>query len=92
MQKEIEVTITGRVQMVMFRDFAKRKADNFGICGTVENLIDGSVRIIAQSEEEKLREFINLINKGTIFSRVEKIKVKWKDIKDRFEDFKIIWN
>lgn len=91
MQREIEVIIKGRVQMVMFRDFAKRKADNLGLYGTVENLNDNSVRIIAQGDENKLKEFIKLINKGPIFARIEKVQIKWKEIKVKFTDFKIVW-
>ena len=38
--KQIECVIIGRVQLVMFRDFARRKARKLGIAGTVENLPD----------------------------------------------------
>ena len=58
MQKEIEVIIRGRVQMVMFRDFTKRKAGSLGLTGTVKNLKDGSVCVVAQGDEDKLNKFI----------------------------------
>ena len=91
MQKEIEVIIKGRVQMVMFRDFAKRKADNFGLYGTVENLNDNSVRIIAQGDENKLKEFIKLLKTGPMFAKVNDVDVRWKKIEEKFTDFKIVW-
>jgi len=57
MQKGIKAIITGKVQMVMFRDFVKNNANNFGLYGAVENLNNGSVRVIAQGDEEKLEDF-----------------------------------
>ena len=91
MQKEIEVIIKGRVQMVMFRDFAKKEADSLKLCGTVKNLGDGSVDVIAQGDEEKLKEFIEKLKTGPKFAEVENVEIQWRDIKERFNDFKIIW-
>lgn len=91
MIKEIECGIIGRVQMVMFRDFAQRKARLFGITGVVENMEDGSVKVIAQGEEKKLEKFINQLKQGPILSRVEDVNVSWKDSKKKFSTFDIIF-
>lgn len=91
MQKKIEVIIKGRVQMVMFRDFAKRKAKALGLIGTVQNLEDGSVQVVAQGDEEKLNKFIELLKKGPTFAKVSDINVKWGQIEEKFTDFKIIY-
>ena len=40
--------------MVLFRDFAKRKAEELDVFGWVKNLEDGSVQLVAQGEKEKL--------------------------------------
>lgn len=90
MQKEIEVIIKGRVQMVMFRDFAVRKAKALGLTGTVQNLEDGSVQVVAQGDEEKLNKFIELLKKGPTFAKVSGVNVKWRQIEKKFTDFKII--
>ena len=45
--ERIEAIVSGRVQMVMFRDFAQRKALGLRLCGEVMNLPDGTVRVIA---------------------------------------------
>lgn len=91
MIKEVECSIIGRVQMVMFRDFVQRKARSLGIVGTVQNLQDGSVHIVAQGEEEDLNKLIKLLDKGPVLSKVENIKVDWKEVKERFSDFNIIF-
>lgn len=89
--KQIECVITGRVQLVMFLDFAQRKARKLEIVGTVENLPDGSVKVIAQGSAENLLEFIAYLKKGPILAKVEDVSVKWTETTDSFEDFKIIF-
>ena len=91
MQKEIEVNIKGRVQMVMFRDFARRYAKRLELTGVVKKLGDGSVRVVAQGDEDKLNKFIEVLKKGPTFAKVSDIDVKWMEIKEKFTDFKIIW-
>lgn len=90
MKKRLEVNISGRVQMIMFRDFAKRKADSLGLTGTAENLNDGSVFVVAEGEEEKLQKFLGYLKKGPLFARVERIDENWLSFAGEFNDFKII--
>lgn len=89
--KQIECVILGRVQLVMFRDFTQRKARKLRIAGTAENLPDGSVRIVAQGSEEKLLKFISYLKNGPLLAKVENVSVKWTEVKESFEDFKIIY-
>ncbi|MDD5050638.1 MAG: acylphosphatase [Candidatus Pacebacteria bacterium] len=91
MVKEIEVKVTGRVQMVMFRDFTMRKARGLGIVGTVQNMKDGSVHIVAVGEEAVLQEFLMKIHQGSIFSRVEDVAVEWSDPMHNFTNFVILY-
>ena len=58
MKKRLECRITGRVQLVMFRDFTQRKASSLGLFGTVENKKDGSVVVVAEGEESKLEQLL----------------------------------
>ena len=89
--KQVECFITGRVQLVMFRDFAQRKARKLGITGTVVNLPDGSVKIEAQGSEKKLLQFISCLKKGSMLAKVEDVSVEWTSPSEFFEDFKIIF-
>ena len=91
MLKHFEATITGRVQLVMFRDFAQRKARKLGIVGTVKNLKDGSVLVVAEGEESRLNEFISLLNKGSVLSKVKDVKVTWGEPLGTFSDFLIVY-
>ncbi|MDD2753228.1 MAG: acylphosphatase [Candidatus Portnoybacteria bacterium] len=89
-KKEIECIITGRVQLVMFRDFATRRGRRLHLAGTVQNLPDGSVLVVAQGTEDKLAKFIELLKKGPILSEVEKVQVAWREPGAALADFKIL--
>lgn len=91
MMKRLECKIFGRVQMVMFRDFAQRKAKALGLAGTVRNLPDGSVFAAAEGEEEKLKIFLAKLKKGPMLARVDRVEEKWQDTAGEFNDFKIIY-
>lgn len=89
MMKEIECVITGRVQLVLFRDFTQRRARVLGLSGTVENMPDGSVKVAAQGNEEKLNQLITQLRKGSLLSRVDDVVVIWRQPRVRFTDFVI---
>ncbi|MEX0673010.1 MAG: acylphosphatase [Candidatus Paceibacterota bacterium] len=89
-EKEIEASITGKVQGVNFRTFVKKRADELGLTGYVTNLDDGSVEVIAQGEKEQLEELVRQLHKGPHFAEVEEVDVSWHDsLQDTFTDFKI---
>lgn len=57
-----EVIVRGRVQKVGYRDYVQEVARRLGVKGYVENLRDGSVKIICEAEEQTLQEFLKQIN------------------------------
>jgi len=91
MRKEIEAIITGRVQMVMYRDFAERKARGLNIVGIVQNESDGSVFVIAQGEEEDLEKYFTLLKKGPTLSRVDNIETKERKELGKYALFNIVF-
>lgn len=96
MQKRIECSIKGRVQGVMFRDFAQRNARKRGLVGWVKNELDGSVSLVAEGEEAALKEYIELLWKGPMISRfvarVDMIDTAWSDAVGGMDDFKILYD
>ena len=87
---EIYCIITGLVQMVMFRNFAQRKARSLGLTGTVRNLPDGTVEVVAQGDGEKLEALIKRLRAGSLLSRVDDVRVTWREPKAAFGGFHII--
>ena len=91
MKKELRAVVSGHVQMVMYRDFAQRKAKKHHIVGMVKNLRDKTVEVIAQGEEKDLEAYIEKLHRGSILSRVEKIDIEWREPSATFEGFKIVY-
>ncbi|MBI2047927.1 MAG: acylphosphatase [Parcubacteria group bacterium] len=91
MLKEIRCKITGKVQMVMYRDFVQRKARGLNISGTVENREDRSVEVVAQGMEENLQKLIEYLHKGPFLARVARVDVEWREPQENFSGFKIIY-
>lgn len=91
MQKRLECQINGRVQMVMFRDFVTRNARSRGVVGSVKNNVDGSVFVVAEGEESKLRELLELIHEGSFLSRVDTVSEKWSEDLGGYKNFDILY-
>lgn len=91
MEKRIECIVSGRVQMVMYRDFATRKARSLGLVGEVTNLSDGTVRVVAEGATEKLNTYISLLEQGSLLARVARVAVVWKDATNTYTTFTITY-
>lgn len=76
MKKLISAILKGQVQGVWFRVSAQKKAQALGICGFVQNRIDGTVYIEAEGEEEKIEEFLKWCNIGPEMAEVNEILVR----------------
>lgn len=87
---EFRAIVSGRVQMVMFRDFATRKAHKVGVTGFVRNLSDGTVEVVAQGEKEKLERLIEYLHNGSMLSHVENVAVEWRAPQKIFDAFELI--
>ena len=79
MKRRIVALVSGRVQGVGFRAFAKRKAEELGLSGYAENLPDGRVEVVAEGEEEDLKLFIEFLKRGPRLARVESVDVTWAE-------------
>lgn len=87
--ERIEAIVSGRVQMVMYRDFATRKARGLGLVGEVQNLPNGTVRVTAEGERTVLEKYIQKLHKGSILSHVEEVAVSWMPATNSFTSFDI---
>lgn len=77
----------GRVQMVLFRDSARRRAKSLGLQGYTRNLKDGSLEIVAEGDKNKIRELFDWAKRGPIFARVDRYEIGTVDLPEIFNDF-----
>jgi acylphosphatase len=90
MNERIEAIVSGRVQMVMYRDFATRKARRLGITGTARNLSDGTVEIVAEGPRANLERFIKKLKRGPLLADVKDVTVEWKPATGEFSEFTLV--
>jgi acylphosphatase len=81
--------VSGRVQGVGFRFFARDAAAREGINGWVRNLPDGSVEIEAHGDYEALIRFERAIRRGPAGARVEDVLVDPSPPSERHHGFRI---
>lgn len=91
MQERIEAIVSGRVQMVMYRDFACRKARGLKLCGEVKNLKDGTVRVVAEGPREKLERYVTRLHDGSLLAKVEHVQVTWLPATGEYQSFTITY-
>jgi len=87
---ELHCIISGRVQMVMFRDFTQRKARSLGITGWVRNLPDGTVEVVAQGERPVLEELLRKLHRGPLLAKVAGIRTEWRPVSEPLVGFELI--
>jgi acylphosphatase len=90
-QKRMHVLVFGRVQGVGFRYFAQRAARKLNLVGTVRNLADGQVEIIAEGDEKILLQFLKKIENGPSFGHVASTQTAWSNAMHQFKDFMITY-
>jgi len=89
MNERIEVSVSGRVQLVMYRDFATRKARGLKLTGEVQNLADKTVRVIAEGPHEALEKYLVKLNRGSLLSRVDSVVPQWLPATNEYKTFSI---
>lgn len=89
MSERIEAIISGRVQGVMFRDFACRKARGLKLTGEVRNLPDGKVSVIAEGLRPAIEKYIEKLKKGSLLAHVQDVSVSWYAPTNVYKAFKI---
>lgn len=87
--KRVRIIISGQVQGVFFRQHTKDIARKLGLKGYVKNLADGGVEVVAEGQEEKLRELVGFCKRGPNAAKVEGIKVSYENAKNEFRGFEI---
>jgi acylphosphatase len=82
------LVVSGRIQGVSFRANVRRKASELELKGYVKNLPDGNVEVVAEGNEEKIKELIEFIKKGPGIARVSGVQVNHK-MPENFKNFEI---
>lgn len=74
--KRYHVIVEGRVQGVGFRAFVQSEAIQEDLTGSVRNMENGMVEIYVQGAPDAIDRFLDVIQKGNRWIRVDDITVK----------------
>ncbi|HLG23942.1 MAG TPA: acylphosphatase [Candidatus Nanoarchaeia archaeon] len=86
--KSTHLIVHGRVQGVFFRDNTRKKAIELGLFGYAKNLDDGTVEVVLQGNESKIKTLIDFLRKNPGISRVDDIQITDADFK-KFGNFEV---
>ena len=75
----VNVLVTGRVQGVGYRQFARRHALDHGLVGSAENLPDGRVELTLEGESREVDHLLILLRRGPAHADVRSVDVTWGD-------------
>jgi acylphosphatase len=90
MHARLEAVVHGRVQGVFFRRGTADEARRLGLTGTVRNLPDGTVRVLAEGKRDALQTLLAWLRRGPEFAAVESVDVVWREASGAFRGFRIV--
>jgi acylphosphatase len=82
--------VRGRVQGVAYRAHAAAEARRLGLTGTVRNLPDGSVELVATGPRAELERLAEWCRRGPPAARVESVEQAWHERPQGFGSFAIV--
>ena len=77
--------ISGDVQGAGYRGIIIRTGRKLGLVGNVENIPDGTVKVVCEGEKEKIEDLINSIKIRDEIVDVENIDVRFEDASGEFD-------
>lgn len=86
--KCVHLIVSGRVQGVFFRSNVRNSALELGLKGYTKNLNDGNVEVVAEGDEEQIKELIEFIRKGPGIATVKDVKIQHKE-PENFKSFEV---
>lgn len=89
MLQTITIRVTGKVQGVFYRQSTKEKAETLGITGTVRNLPDQTVEVVATGTPEQLDQLTRWCREGPPRALVTELRIAPAPLQN-FRDFNIV--
>ena len=89
-RERMHIFYSGRVQGVGFRYTVKSAAAGFEATGTVRNLLDGRVELVAEGPREELEAFRQAIRESGLGRLIQREEEIWGPAAGGFRGFEIV--
>lgn len=90
--KRLKAVFKGHVQGIGFRETCRRYATHFHLVGTVCNLPDGSVELIAEGPEETLQALLEAIQKKPRGAKIKSVDARYSSAERTLHGFHVIFH
>lgn len=87
---KLEATISGKVQGVRYRVYVQDAATELNLVGSVRNLSNGKVEVLAEGAPDILKEFVEYLHEGSLQSRVESVAIEWGTASGTLDEFSVL--
>ena len=87
--RRVHVWVQGRVQGVGFRAYVLQNALPIGVTGWVRNVGYDTVEAVAEGSKEQIEEFLQMIKRGPVSSRVDESREEWEQVTGEFGSFRV---
>jgi acylphosphatase len=89
-RRRVTVYYSGRVQGVGFRYTVKSLTPGYEVTGTVRNLSDGRVELVAEGAQDELEAFRQAIRESAVGRCIQQEKEHWCEAGGTFRGFEIV--
>lgn len=86
----MQIFYSGRVQGVGFRYTVKSVVSGFDVTGTIRNLPDGRVELVAEGVKNELTAFREAIRESGLEAFIQNEEVVWSEPINDFRGFEIV--
>lgn len=76
-RERLTALVSGEVQGVGYRAFARRVALDLRLTGYAENLSDGRVEVVAEGPRSELEAFAHQLRRGPAHAEVAEVELSW---------------
>ena len=88
-RRRVTVYYSGHVQGVGFRYTVKRLTAGFEATGTIQNLPDGRVELVAEGDSDELQAFLQAIRDSELGGLIRSEDVRWGTATGTLRGFQI---
>lgn len=88
-RRRMHIFYTGHVQGVGFRYTVRTVAAGFDVSGTVRNLPDGRVELVAEGDSAELKAFQQAIRDEGLASLIRDEQIEWSEAQGGLRGFEI---
>jgi acylphosphatase len=86
----VRVFCTGQVQGVFFRASTQEQAQALGLTGSVENLPDGTVEVVAQGSPTHVEALVAWLHRGPPRAQVENLNIASMPVDPALVTFRVL--